>query len=191
METGRNYPHIIGWKGKKSDWVKTYNPGKGTQRKRAETRPGEWAARATDWTPQFWNLKQGRWTPLSGWKLSGNNGAAGNLDFAHQERVGRGHRVDSAVRGQLSWLPSSQAEGTLQSCSLHLAAWMGPRAAKTGEKAYLWDTEWILVPGKSVCSSSTPEVTLPQLMPHVCWESSHKPHLPYCEAPQHSRGSGS
>lgn len=69
METGRNYPYIIGWTGKKSGWVKTYDPGKGTQGKRAETRPGEWA----DWTPQFWGLTQGRWTSLSGWKLSGNN----------------------------------------------------------------------------------------------------------------------
>lgn len=103
---------------------------------------------------------------MSGWKLYGNNGGLQET-WTLLTRREWGEDTEWTVQREDSslWLPSSQAEGTLQSCSLHWAAWMGPRAAKPGEKACLWDTEWILVPGKSVCSSSTPEVTPPQLMP--------------------------
>ena len=174
METGRNYPHIIGWKRKKSDWVKTYDPG----RKRAETLPGEWVARTTDWTPQFWGLTKGSWTPLSGWKLSGNNGGLQET-WTSPTRREWGEDTGWTVR----------REDSSRGCQVPRPREHSSPAHSTRQHG--WDLGLQSLERKPVCGTQMDpgprkECLLKQhtrshpttAHAHACWESSHNPTCP-------------
>lgn len=176
--------HIIGWTGKKSGWVKTYDPESGTEKGRDPL--WEWV---DYWIPVL-GFYTGEMNLLSGWSRLGTTGCRKpGLCSPGREQ---GEDTGWTVRSTAIVVAEFPRWGTLQYCSAPPGSMMDLELQKTGEKFPHSGTQngsWSW--RKEAFAQAAHQKSLPSHSHAPCMRrDSHKPHPP-TEAPQQSRGSRS